>query len=167
VSVGTGTYVSTRAQTAVHLTDAIMGTFEQILAHLGLGSSYLRSNWTTIERGLKTWIAEGTLKWVRLECGSASNPAAVFEIPLSYRITGNGDVEFVVNHTRMARIMAKLSSVPAGTSYRVVVEYTGTPSHVDGWGSTEGADISKLSAYRLGGVAAGPYASASLTAYGR
>ena len=65
-----GVQTETRVRTAVHLTDAIMGTFSHILAHLGLRSAYLNEHWTTIEVGLKTWIAEGSLEAVRLECGA-------------------------------------------------------------------------------------------------
>lgn len=158
----------TRVRTAVHLTDAIMGTFSHILAHLGLNSAYLTKHWATIEAGLKTWIAEGSLEDVRLECGPRSKPNAVFEIPISYKITGSGDITFVTSQTRITRTLAKLQTVPAGTSYRVVVERnTSSHSHVDGWAPTTLADTSGMSSFSLGGVASGPDAAARLTAFSR
>jgi hypothetical protein len=162
-----GTQSETRVRTAVHLSDAIMGTFEHILAHLGLTSTYLNQHWKTIEAGLKTWIAEGSLEAVRLECGNPDRPVAVFEIPITYKITGSGDITFVTSQTRITRSLAKLQSVPAGSSYRVVVSYAGTHAHVDGWHETTLGDTSGMSSYSLGGVARGPDASARLTALSR
>jgi hypothetical protein len=162
-----GVQTETRVRTAVHLTDAIMGTFSHILAHLGLRSAYLNEHWTTIEVGLKTWIAEGSLEAVRLECGARARPDAVFEIPISYKITGSGDITFVTSQTRITRSLAKLQSVPSGSSYRVVVEHTGAHTQIDGWKPTSLADISGMSSYSLGGVASGPDASARLTALSR
>jgi hypothetical protein len=157
----------TRVRTAVHLTDAIMGTFEHILAHLALKSTYLNDNWTTIEAGLKTWIAEGSLETVRLECGARTRPEAVFEIPISYKVTGSGDITYVTSQARITRALAKLQTVPSGTSYRVVVEHAGRHTHVDGWQPTTLADTSGMNSYSIGGVASGPDASARLTALSR
>lgn len=167
MSTAVGTHAATHVRTAVHLADAIMGTFEHILAHLGLSSQYLDRNWAVIESGLTTWIAEGSLADVRLECGAPSDPDAVFNVPLSYKISGAGDITFVTSQARLTRALAKLESVPRGASYRVVVTYRGSPSTVDGWSSTTAADTSGMGSYALGGLASGPDASASMTYFSR
>ncbi|HEX8205118.1 MAG TPA: hypothetical protein VF587_03565 [Solirubrobacteraceae bacterium] len=167
MSTGVGTHAGTNVRTAVHLTDAIMGTFQDILAHLGLGVGYLNRHWAVIEEGLTTWIAEGSLEDVRLECGDPSNADAVFRVPLSYRVSGAGDITFVTSQARLARALAKYESLPVGTAYRVVVSHRWTPSHVDGWSDTTAADTSGMSSYHLGGVGSGPDASASLTYHAR
>lgn len=167
MSTAVGTHAATNVRTAVHLTDAITGTFEHILAHLGLSSAYLDRNWSAIEAGLTTWIAEGSLADVRLECGDPSDPDAVFHVPLSYRVSGAGDVTFVTSQARLTRALAKLESVPAGTSYRVVVNHRGSYSAVAGWSSTNAADTSRMGSYALGSVASGPDASASMTYFSR
>jgi Bacterial HORMA domain 2 len=166
-SVGTSTAVHTRTQTATHLSDAILGSFSSILARLGLSDSYLSRNWGTIESGLMTWIEEGSLDEVRLEIGSPSNPDAVFEVPIEYRYSGEGDIEFVTSQARLARAMAKLGAVPAGAEYRVVVTYRCQHANVSGWSETTAADTSGLSAYRFGSLAAGPDASASMTYFSK
>lgn len=162
MSTSTGTYTATRTQTAVHLTDAIMGTFSTVLAHLGLADSYLAQHWQTVEGGLTTWIEEGTLADVRLEIGTRDDPDAVFEVPIKYRFTGEGDREFVTSQARLTRALAKYESVPGGSSYRVVVSHTGAHRHVDGWAPTTAADTSRLSSFRVGSLASGPDASASM-----
>jgi hypothetical protein len=165
--IHTNITTATRAQTAVHVTGAVMDTFQNVLASLGLSSRYLDRHWDTIETGLKAWIDEGSLEHVQLECGDARDPDAVFLIPLSYRTAGNGDLAFVTSHARVVRALAKLESVPAGTDYRVVVKTKSWAKELDGWSSTTAADTSGLSSYELGGVAGAPHASASLTYFHR
>jgi hypothetical protein len=154
--------VATRTQTAVHLTDVITGAFSAIIASLGLSAGYLRRHWEVIELGLMTWIEEGSLSAVSLELGDPADPRAILEIPLAYRFTGVGNVEFVASRARLARLTAKLERVPAGTPYRVVVSHDGAHSPVDGWSSTTGANRSGLSVYNLGSLGSAPHAAASL-----
>ena len=163
MSTSVGTRTTTRTQTATHLSDAILGSFSSILARLGLSDSYLARHWSTIENGLTTWIEEGSLDEARLEIGSPTDPDAVFNVPIEYRYTGEGNIEFVTSQARLARAMAKLTAVPARTEYRVVVTHRCQHTEVSGWSETTAANTSGLSAYRLGGLAAGPDASASMT----
>ncbi len=156
------TSTSTRTQTAVHLTDVITGAFSSIVATLGLSSGYLHSHWDAIERGLIAWIEEGSLKDVSLEFGDPADPDAIFEIPLEYRFTGVGNVDFVASRARLARLLAKVEAVPPGTAYRVVASHNGSHSPVDGWSATTAASRAGLSAYNLGSLGSGPDARASM-----
>jgi len=151
-----------RTRTAVHLTDVITGAFSLIVAHLGLSTSYLTGNWEAIERGLMTWIEEGTLNGVSLEFGDPAKPIAVYDIPLQYRFSGTAEEEYVANRARLARLAAKIVKVPAGTVYRVVVSHNGPHAHVGGWGVTTRADRSGLTSHNLGTLGSGPEATASL-----
>ncbi len=153
---------STRTQTAVHLTDIITGAFSHIVAHMGTSPGYIHQHWATIELGLMTWIEEGSLSDVSLEFGDPRTPVAIFEIPLQYRFTGTGDVEFVASRARLARLMAKIDKVPVGTSYRVVANHDGPHAEVAGWSTTTAADRHGLSSYNLGSLGSGPEAAASL-----
>jgi hypothetical protein len=166
-AVGVGTYINTRAQTAVHLTDVVTGTLSSILAHMGLSSAYLDRHWDTIEQGLRYWIEEGSLLDVRLEIGDSSIPDAVFEMPIEYRLSGAGDVEFVTSQARQNRLLAKLSSVPAGSSYRVVVSHSTGFTPLSDWSNTSAADTSGLVSYSLGDLGSGPDARASLISHSR
>ncbi len=153
---------STRTQTAVHLTDVITGAFAHIVAHMGVSPGYLHQHWPTIELGLMTWIEEGSLSDVSLEFGDPTAPVAIFEIPLQYRFTGAGNVDFVASRARLARLMAKIEKVPAGTPYRVVVNHGGPHAEVAGWSTTSAASREGLSSYNLGSLGSGPDAAASL-----
>jgi hypothetical protein len=136
MSTSVGTRTATHTQTATHLSDAILGSFSTILARLGLSDFYLARHWATIENGLTTWIEEGSLDAARLEIGSPTDPDAVFDVPIEYRYTGEGNIEFVTSQARLARAMAKLAAVPAGAEYRVVVTHCCQHSEVSGWSET-------------------------------
>jgi hypothetical protein len=167
MSIGTATRIATRTQTAVHLTDLVLGAFSHIVAQLGLSSAYLDRHWTVIEDGLKTWIDEGMLEWVRLEVGSKSNPSDVFNVPITYTTSGSGDISFVTSQARIARALAKFDPQTSGSSYRVAVKTSPGATEVDGWESTTAADLSGMASYALGGLGGGPGASASLSHYSR
>jgi hypothetical protein len=130
-------------------------------------SDCLSLHWKTIERGLRTWIAEGSLDDVRLECGDTGDPDAVFQVPLSYRLNGDGDIAFVGSQAPLTRALAKLESVPNGRAYRVVVTFDGDHTHIDGWSPTNSASTNGVSSYAFGGLGAGPDAMASLTHFSR
>jgi hypothetical protein len=159
-SVGTRTAAHTRTETAVFLSDTIMGTFTEVVAALGLSHSYLTSQWTLIENALKQWIEEGSLKEVVFECGPSDKPYAVFEIPLRYS-SGTGEAEYVANKARLARYMAKLSSVPSGATYRVVASHNGNRTPMPGWSSTSRASTDGMSAFSVGSLGRAPDASIS------
>lgn len=156
------TSTSTRTQTAVHLTDVITGAFSHIIASLGLSAGHLQSNWNVIETGLMTWIEEGSLARVSLEFGDSTDPVAIFEIPLQYRYSGTGTTEFVASRARLARQMAKIQRIPAGTNYRVLVSHTGAHTDVLGWYSATAASREGLTSYNLGSLGHGPDASLSM-----
>jgi hypothetical protein len=109
---------------------------------------------------LATWINEGSLKQVTLEFGPKERPLAVFELPLQYRVSGDGSVEFVANKARLARYLAKLSSVPAGTLYRVVASHYGSYTDM-GWNLTTLASTAGMSSFGLGALGRAPDASVS------
>jgi hypothetical protein len=161
------TSTSARTRTAVHLTDAITGAFAFILSYLGLSTTYLAANWDAIELGLVTWMNEGSLKDVCLEFGDPTKPVAVFEIPIEYQFTGQAKQEYVANRARLARLAAKIATVPARTPYRVVVSHNGWHTDVGGWSPTTLADRSGLASRSLGTLGSGPEASASLVYHSR
>jgi hypothetical protein len=156
------TSTSVRTQTAVHLTDIITGAFSAIIATLRLSRETLDAHWDTIEQGLMIWIEEGSLEDVCLEFGDPNAPEAIFEIPIEYRFTGVGNVEFVASRARLVRLTAKIEEVPHGTSYRVIANHQGSHTAVPGWFATDAANRSGLSSYNLGSLGSGPNASASL-----
>lgn len=159
----TATYSYTRVHTATHLTEVILGAIGDILADLRIRVGPLTDQWEIYENAIKAWIAEGSLAAVILECQPPTGPAKpVIEFPVAYAATGTGDAEFTTSRARLARFLAKLDQVPAGTTFRVVCTYNGTASDQPGWSATTRASTAGLQSLTFGTVGSAPHASASM-----
>jgi hypothetical protein len=159
----TFTYAYTRTHTATYLTEVILGTIGDILADLGISLAEFHRNWEQDEIAIRTWIEEGSLTQVVLEChrpSGAVNP--VIEFPVSYTASGSGDVQFTASRARLARFRAKLDRVPAGTTYQLVCTFNGPHSDQAGWGPGTRASTAGLRRITFGTLGTAPDASASM-----
>lgn len=153
----------TRTHTATHLADVILGSIADILGTLGIDATRVFADWDTDQRAISAWIEEGSLASVALECHQPGGAVApIFEFPVSYVGTGEGDRKFTADRAALARYLAKLQSVPKGTVYRLFCNYNGSHSDQTGWGPGTRASLSGMRSYSFGTLAAGPHASAGL-----
>jgi HORMA domain-containing protein len=153
----------TRTHTATHLADVILGSVADILGTLGIDATRVFADWDTDQRAISAWIAEGSLASVALECHQPDGSIApIFEFPVSYVGTGEGDRKFTADRAALARFLAKLQSVPRGTVYRIFCSYNGSHSDQRGWGPGSRASVSGMRSYSFGTLAAGPHGSAGL-----
>ena len=153
----------TRTHTATHLADVILGSIADILGTLGIDATRVFADWDTDQRAISAWIEEGSLASVALEChqpGGAVTP--IFEFPVLYIGTGEGDRKFTADRAALARYLAKLQNVPRGTVYRLFCSYSGSHSDQTGWSPGTRASLSGMRSYSFGTLAAGPHASAGL-----
>ena len=153
----------TRTHTATHLADVILGSIADILGTLGIDATRVFADWDTDQRAISAWIAEGSLASVTLECHQPNGAVVpIFEFPVSYAGTGEGDRKFTADRAALARYLAKLQSVPKGTVYKLFCSYNGSHSDQSGWGPGARASVSGMRSYSFGTLAAGPHASAGL-----
>ena len=153
----------TRTHTATHLADVILGSIADILGTLGIDATRVFADWDTDQRAISAWIEEGSLASVALECHQPGGAVApIFEFPVSYSGTGEGDRKFTADRAALARYLAKLQTVPTGTVYRLFCNYNGSHSNQAGWGPGTRASLSGMRSYSFGTLAAGPHASAGL-----
>jgi hypothetical protein len=153
----------TRTHTATHLADVILGSVADILGTLGIDATRVFADWDTDQRAISAWIEEGSLASVALECHQPDGSIApIFEFPVSYVGTGEGDRKFTADRAALARFLAKLQSVPRGTVYRIFCSYNGSHSDQRGWGPGSRASVSGMRSYSFGTLAAGPHGSAGL-----
>jgi len=162
VPTATTTYVVTRTHTATHLSNAISGAIAEILTHLGISARTLMSDWSTeYDPAIRAWIIEGSLDKVVVEChrlGGSVDP--VLEFPIEYHNDGSGSLSH--RHVALARQWAKLTSVPTGTTFKIICTFNGPHSDQPSWGTARRASTSTLRSTSLGTLAAGPHASASV-----
>lgn len=153
----------TRTHTATHLADVILGSVADILGTLGIDATRVFADWDTDQRAISAWIQEGSLACVALECHHPDGTVApIFEFPVSYVGTGEGDRKFTADRAALARYLAKLQSVPKGTVYRLFCTYNGWHTDQPGWSAGTRASVSGMRSYSFGTLAAGPHGSAGL-----
>lgn len=163
MSTSTATHTYTTTHTATYLTDVILGSIGDILASLGINAAQLWTDWDTNEAAISAWIREGSLKEVVLECHLADGVVdPVFEFPVTNEAGGHGDRAFVESRTRMARYLAKIGSVPAGTTFRLFCTFSKQRTPMPGWGPGVRASTSGLRSTSFGSLAEGPHARVGL-----
>ena len=159
----TTTFTYTHTHTHTHLADVILGSIADILGTLGLDPTRLFADWTTDQLAIANWIAERSLRCVALEChrpNGSVNP--IFEFPVSYTGSGEGDRKFTADRAALARYLAKLQSVPPLTTYRLFCSFSRPPSHQDGWSSGARASTVGMQLHGFGTLATGPHGRAGL-----
>jgi len=158
----TSTWTTTRTQTATHLTDVIMGAIADILASLRIDLTTLYRDWEQDENAIRAWIQEGSLGAVVLECHQPGGAVApVMEFPVAYT-SGVGNAEFTASRARMARFLAKLDTVPRGTTYQLFCTFNGPRTPQPGWSPGTRASTDGLRSLSYGTLGAAPDATASM-----
>ncbi|MFH8364445.1 hypothetical protein ACH4FV_33295 [Streptomyces anulatus] len=159
----TYTYSYTRAHTATHLTDVILGTITDILADLGINMDRLHRDWVQNEKAIKAWIEEGSLDTVVVECRQPSGTVApVIEFPVSYTTSGDGNAEFTASRARAARFRAKFDQVPTGTTHRLFCTFNGPRTPQPGWGPGQRTSTDSLRSITFGTLGSAPHASTGM-----
>lgn len=108
-------------------------------------------------------ITEGSLSTVILECHQPNGTVSpIFEFPVAYGLTGEGDRKFTADRAALARYLAKLKTVPTGTVHRIFCSFKGPRLAQQGWGAGNRASVEGMRSYSFGTLAAGPHASTGL-----
>jgi hypothetical protein len=159
MSTSTSTTTYTYTHTATYLSDVIMGTIGDVLALLGIKPSG-STRWDQDQSAIAAWIEEQSLAMVVLECSRPDGTVRpIFEFPVTYKATGQG--EFENSRAAMARAHAKISSVPSGTTYRLLCTFRTSHTSQTGWTSGTRASTDGLRSTSFGTLADTPHASAS------
>ena len=157
------THAHTRTHTATHLSDVILGSIADILATLGIDPTRLFADWETDQSAISAWIEEGSLTRVALECHRPSGAVdPIFEFPVSYTVSGAVNRQFTADRAALARYLAKLRSVPCGTTYRLFCNFNGPHSEQPGWSPGTRASVDGMRSSSFGTLAAGPHAGAGM-----
>jgi len=160
-STSTSTY--TRTNTAVYLTDVVMGAIADILGQLRIDLTTLYRDWSQDEAAIKTWIEEESLKEVVLQCHQPNGTIApIIEFPVSYQASGVGNASFTADRASLARYRAKLSTVPTGTTYSIICTFRSAHTTMPGWMPTTRASTDGLQSMRFGTLGSAPHASVDM-----
>jgi hypothetical protein len=159
----TSTVTVTQTQTAVYLTDVVMGAIADILADLRIDVTALYRDWAQDEAAITAWIMEGALREVILECHQPNGAVRpILEFPVTYNATGTGDAAFTAHRAALARYRAKLERVPPGTVFALICTFSKDHSAQPGWGPTARASTAGLQSLGFGTLGSAPHASVGL-----
>ena len=158
MTTSTSTYTYTITQTATYLGEMIMGEIADLLAMLSIAPNNA-ARWDLDQRAITAWIAERSLDTVVLECHRPDGSTRpIFEFPITYRLTGEG--EFENSRAAIARARAKISLVPSGTTYRLFCTFRTARSEQRGWTAGTRAATDGLRSSAFGVLADAPHARA-------
>jgi hypothetical protein len=139
-----------------------MVSITDILVTLGIDSTPHYRQWEQNANAITRWIEEGSLKQVAVECVRPDGTVVpVFEFDVIYTAGGIGDRTFTADNVSFLKYLAKIQSVPAGTTFRLFCSYRWTPSEQPGWTAGTRASTSGFRTRRIGTLASGPDASAT------
>ena len=86
----------------------VLGSIADILSTLGVDATRVFADWDTDQKAIAAWITEGSLSTVILECHQPNGTVSpIFEFPVAYGLTGEGDRKFTADRAALARYLAK------------------------------------------------------------
>lgn len=160
MTVSTYTYSYTITHTSTYLSEVIMGEIANLLTLLGITPNDAE-RWDLDQSAIAAWIAERSLDKVVLECRRPDGAVRpIFEFPITYRSTGQGNFEN--SRAAIARAHAKVSGVPRGTTYRLFCTFRFSSSDQPGWNPGIRASTEGLRSTSFGVLADAPHARADL-----
>lgn len=166
MSTSTSTTTYTRTHTATHMSDAIMSSIADILASLGIDSNRLYNEWDQDAAAIAAWITEDSLDSVSVECHRPSGTVdPIFKFPISYTAGGFGDRKFTADNASILKYVAKLKTVPAGTTFKLFCAFNGPRTPQPGWSPGTSASTANLRSRSIGTLATAPDATASARVY--
>lgn len=128
--------VNTYTHSVTYVTDKLLKSIKDIVRLSGLDPSKLADDWTTIERGIRTWLETQDLEKVVLEVFEPSTDKLVgrWDFDIFYSFSGDGsfwiDPDVIKYHIR------KQGLIPGACSYRIVTTTKLGRPDVLGWTKT-------------------------------
>ncbi|MBB3753678.1 hypothetical protein FHT44_006200 [Mycolicibacterium sp. BK634] len=139
-----------------------MSSITDILVSLGIDTARHMREWVQNTNAISSWIEEGSLREVALECIQPDGTVApVFEFTVAYTTGGVGDRKFTADNASLLKYAARIQRVPAGTTFRLFCSYRWTASDQPGWGPGTRASTIGLRTRSIGTLATGPDARAA------
>ena len=122
--MGTSTYSQGYALTysIVFMSDNLRNTLREVIRENGLSPEKLMQDWTTIERGIKTWIESGHLNKIVVEFfrPGASVASARWDFPLGYSGSGVDD-DMWLDKSYLRQLIAKAARPTSDCTYRILL----------------------------------------------
>lgn len=129
--------VNTYAHSVTYVTDNILRSLQDIVRLSGLDPGKIADEWSTLERGIKTWMETKHLEKIVLEVFNPKTDALVgrWDIEIVYDWSGDGG-RFWVDTEQIKTAIRKAGVWPNESKYRIVCTNRDGRPEVVGWSST-------------------------------
>jgi HORMA domain-containing protein len=157
-------YSYLRTHSITFLSDNLRNTLREVIRENGLSPEKLMQDWTTIERGIRTWLGEGHLNNIVVEFykPGASNASGRWEFPIAY--TGSGvDDDMWLDKSYLRQLIAKSARPTSDCTYRVLLCTAPGASAVPGFTDCSFLLTGQLAARQAGTVIATGHMTAGVT----
>jgi hypothetical protein len=166
--VATQTYAYTKTYAYTHnitfLSDNLRNTLREVIRENGISPDKLMQDWTTIERGIRTWLQSGHLTNIIVEFfrPGATVASARWEFPIGYDGTGVHE-DMWLDKSYLRQLIAKSARPSTDCSYRVILRTDPGASHVDGFVACSLLSTGSMAARQAGTVIATGHMTAGAT----
>jgi hypothetical protein len=129
--------VNTYAHSVTYVTDNILRSLQDIVRLCGLNPAKIADEWSTLERGIKTWIESKHLETIVLEVFNPQTYSLVgrWDIEIVYDWKGDGG-RFWVDTEQIKAAIKKAGVWPSESKYRIVCTNREGRPEVIGWSPT-------------------------------
>ena len=159
-------YARTFAHThnIVFLSDNMRNTLREVIRENGISPDKLMQDWTTIERGMKTWLQSGHLNNIVVEFfkPGASASSARWEFPIGYAGSGVHD-DMWLDKNYLRQLIAKSARPSTDCTYRILLCTDSGRPYVEGFVDSSFLSTGNLAARQAGTVIATGHMTAAVT----
>jgi hypothetical protein len=164
--MSTHTYSHTYNQTHsfVFLSDNMRNTLREVIRENGISPDKLMQDWSTIERGVRTWLASGHLNNIVVEFfkPGASEASARWDFPIGYNGAGVDD-DMWLDKNYLRQLIAKAKRPTSDCTYRILLCTNDGAPAVSGFTSCSFLSTGQMSARQAGTVIATGHVTAGAT----
>jgi len=164
--MGTQVYSHVYAKThcIVFLSDSLRNTLREVIRENGLSPDRLMQDWSTIERGIRSWLDSGHLTDIVVEFfkPGAAVASARWEFPIGYDGSGVDD-DMWLDKDYLRQLIAKSARPSNDCIYRILLCTSSGAPEVSGFTDCTFLSTAKLAARQAGTVIATGHMTAGAT----
>lgn len=162
--MATQTYVYARSHSITFFSDNMRLALRELIRENGLDPDKLMQDWSTLQRGIRTWLETGHLKLVVVEFYRFGSSAAIarWDFPVSYSGSGVDD-DMWLDKEYLRKLMAKAARPTSQCTYRIILCTNAGAPFVQGFESCSFLSTGQLSARHAGTVIATGHMTAGVT----
>ena len=162
--MATQTYVYAKSHSINFFSDSMRISLRELIRENGLDPDKLMQEWSTIQRGVRTWLDSGHLNKVVVEFyqPGSSTATARWDFPVVYSGSGVDD-DMWLDKDYLRKLIAKAARPTSDCTYRIVLCTDAYRPFVEGFVKCTFLNTGQLSQRQAGTVIATGYMTAGVS----